>query len=66
MMTKEKIGSIVTGTYDLTNRERVVATFLIVKESNYEEWLAYRNSVDRPLNHSLAKEKAYFYEVLTD
>lgn len=66
MMTEEKIGSIVTGTYEITDKERVVATFLIVRESSYEEWLAYRDSVNRPLNHNIPEERAYFYEVLTD
>lgn len=64
LRSKCNIGEIVEGDYTYTEDNIIRATFLILRDSSYEEWQAYRESEGRPITKE--HPKGYYYEVHTD
>ena len=65
MWEPELIGSIVAGTYRLTETDDIEIFVYIRRKATYEEWVNYRLAEGRPINIPVPV-KAYFYEVSTD
>lgn len=61
-----KVGEIISGIYTRNINEEYSVRFLIVRESNKEEWLNYRKSNNLDIIDGYNSPNAKFYAATTD
>lgn len=63
------IGTILEGEYEISPNIKHVIRFQVLRKSNFEEWMNYRNSMGYPdysKDSMHENNSSYFYEISTD